>query len=278
MSKSVPADVYTRDYYLSDCTGYAEFLRSYGRELDPRLNHIVEYLPIQSGENLLDIGCGRGEIVFFAAHHKATAIGIDYSAAAVDLALEARSKQPSSIAKRSSFNVMNAKSLEFKPNTFDWVVMTDVVEHLYKDELEQVYSEVFRVLKPGGKLVIHTEPNKIYNDYVYPWYCFPVSQLLIKINFILTKKKYPGLPNPSLLRTDSHRVMHVNEATYLALYYQLRNAGLLPKIQTKVTILKPILSWKDKVFNFLVALDPFSRFVPFSLLFANDFVVIAKKP
>lgn len=277
MSNSVPSTIYDRAYYLTDCTGYEEFLRSKGIELDRRLKKIIHHLKVSKGQHLLDVGCGRGEIVFFAARHGLYATGIDYSVDAIKLATEAYENQNRNIQLNSKFLVMNAKKMEFKDSQFDWVVMTDVVEHLYSDELKQVYSEVYRVLKPDGKLLIHTEPNKIYNDLTYPYYCYPLSLVLNWINFKLTKNRYPGLPHPSILRTEYHKKMHINEATYVNLSHQLKEAGFKIKIETGVTILKPHISWKDVLFNILVCADPLSRWWPLNTFFANDFVILARK-
>jgi len=277
MNKSVQSKIYTRDYYLSDCTGYEEFLRSKGRELDVRLKKIIPRLTLKSGQRLLDVGCGRGEIVFYAAKHGVDALGIDYAQAAIDLANEAKIKQDKEIKSRSRFMRMNAKKMSFENHTFDWVVMTDVVEHLYEHELEKVYAEAYRVLKPGGILLIHTEPNRHYNDITYPYYCYPISRLLVNLNHLIFGKNYPGLPHPSLLRTPMHKKMHINEATYSALMKQLSRAGFGVRIETQVTILKPKISWKDTLFNIVVCWYPLSNFWPINMWFANDFVVTAGK-
>jgi len=54
-----------------------------------------------------------------------------------------------------------AKKLPFKKNSFDVVVMLDVVEHLHEWELEKALFEANRVLSKGGKLLVHTSPNKL---------------------------------------------------------------------------------------------------------------------
>ncbi|MEJ2745858.1 MAG: hypothetical protein P8123_09280, partial [bacterium] len=38
--------------------------------------------------------------------------------------------------------------------------MLDIVEHLYEHELKKVLLEVRRVLKPDGRVIVHTSPNK----------------------------------------------------------------------------------------------------------------------
>lgn len=54
---------------------------------------------------------------------------------------------------------MQAEDLAFKDNTFDIVIMIEVLEHVIDDE--RVINEIYRVLKPGGKLIV-TAPNKLF--------------------------------------------------------------------------------------------------------------------
>ena len=56
----------------------------------------------------------------------------------------------------------------FPNDYFDRVLMFDVVEHLFPWELQQAFVDIGRVLKPGGRLVIHlslihiSEPTRPY--------------------------------------------------------------------------------------------------------------------
>jgi SAM-dependent methyltransferase len=63
----------------------------------------------------------------------------------------------------------DAKILPFPTDYFDRVLMFDVVEHLYPWELAEALSESKRVLKSGGRLIVHTAPNRWYDTYAYPW-------------------------------------------------------------------------------------------------------------
>jgi len=54
---------------------------------------------------------------------------------------------------------MSAENLAFKENTFNAVIMIEVLEHIPKDE--KAIGEISRVLKPGGKLIV-TAPNKLF--------------------------------------------------------------------------------------------------------------------
>ena len=54
---------------------------------------------------------------------------------------------------------MQTENLAFRDNTFDAVLMIEVLEHVFDDE--KAISEIYRILKPGGKLII-TAPNKLF--------------------------------------------------------------------------------------------------------------------
>lgn len=60
--------------------------------------------------------------------------------------------------ERCSFYAGDALNLPFENDTFDTVCMFDVIEHVPKNTEDKVFSEVSRVLKPGGKFYLST-PN-----------------------------------------------------------------------------------------------------------------------
>lgn len=273
--RRVSPKIYTKDYYLNDCTGYEEFKKSYGKILELRFVELIKYFDIKPNTRVLDIGCGRGEMVFFAAKHGAEAIGIDYSKSSIELSRIAQRKQSKSIQHKTRFLYMDAKKLKFNDNFFDLIIMTDVVEHLYPEELELVFKEIKRVLKSKGKLIIHTAPNKLFNDIFYKFYSYPMGSFLTGFWNIINRSKYPNIVSPKQIRTDSHLIMHINEPTYFSLsnlYKKYKFEGGLES--SNVTVRKPIFGIKDAVFNFLVFLDPISRKYPFNIFCGSDFVSI----
>ena len=279
MAKPKPVDqaVYSKNYFLTSCSGFQEFKSTSGNQLEPRLQEIFPRLHLTQNDRLLDIGCGRGEVVIQAARQGIEAVGVDYADAAIDLANQALRVQPKPVKKKAKFMLMNAKALMFPDEHFTVVVLTDVVEHLYDYELNQVMNEINRVLVSRGRLIIHTEPNRIYNNFTYPKYSYPMATLLVELNRLIFRKHYPNLSKPDTLRHDYHKLTHVNEPTYSSLAKLMRHNDFRYRIITKVTILKPQLSWKDAIYNFFVCLDPLSRYFPFNRWFANDFIVEAIK-
>jgi len=276
--RSVDPKLYKKSYYLTDCAGYNEFKRSKGEILDPRLSLLVRKIPIKKEMRVIDIGCGRGELVFWAARKGATCVGIDYAEHAIKLAKDTLKDKNQKVKKRCDFITMNAKELKFPDASFDLVLAVEVIEHLYPEEWEKVLPEVKRVLKPGGTLFFHTEPNRFFNDLTYRLYSYPVGSFLILLSNAITKGKYPPMVPPGKIRSDSQRMMHVNEVNYHYLRKSLEKFGFKGRIySTNIVHSKPILSWKDRIFNILVFLYPLSLFPPLNIIFGQDFYSQAKQ-
>lgn len=276
--RRVNPKVYTKKYYLTDCTGHEEFKESHGKRLDIALSELTKHFSINKEMKILDIGCGRGEIVFYCAFKGAKSTGIDYSGASIELAEYARSKMPEKIRRNTKFIKMDAKNLKFIKSSFDLIIMSGVVEHLYPEELELVFEQIKRVLKPKGKLIISTAPNRIFNEITYKYYCYPVSAFWVSLWNKLTKSKYPNIAKPHDIRTESHHIMHVNEPTFFSLNNLYKKFSFNGTIQsTNITVIKQKLSIKDSLFNLFVFLHPLSTKFPLNILFGSDFISVLTK-
>ena len=109
----------------------------------------------QLGGNWLDCGCADG--AYAVALHRAGAtsvVGVDVEQARVDLA-RARWQQVPAV----SFEVARAESLPFADDTFDGVLINEVLEHVQNEE--RSLAEIQRVLRPGGYLVVMA-PNRLF--------------------------------------------------------------------------------------------------------------------
>lgn len=128
----------------------------------------VNFLDLEKGEKVLDLGSGMGIDVFLASEKgdsKGRAVGVDASDEMVRRAKEiARNHGYENVKFRRG----EIEELPFEDNSFD-VVISNCVINLSTDKLK-TYKEVYRVLKPNGRTLISdivTEgelPEEIRND------------------------------------------------------------------------------------------------------------------
>lgn len=221
--KSLPSTLYTEEYFLTACEGYDVFLESEGRHLSRRLNDAFSVAEVYPGMRLLDVGCGRGEIIRHCMRLGVDAYGIDYAKVATlmtrDVIERERRSATDEVAAGGVYRA-DAKYLPFPDSYFDRVLMFDVVEHLYPWELQQGLLEIRRVLKDDGRLIVHTAPNRWYDVYAYPVVRF-VRALLGQGH------KYPRDPREII---PVNQDVHVNEQDILSLHRVLKGAGFRGKV------------------------------------------------
>jgi ubiquinone biosynthesis O-methyltransferase len=111
---------------------------------------------------LADIGCGGGLVTEALAKSGLNITGVDMSAPSIETA---RARIPKlGLAKgQLSYLVGSAYELPFASGSLDGLVSSDVIEHLH--DVPQFFSEVFRVLRPGGVFVFDTI-NRTYFSYL----------------------------------------------------------------------------------------------------------------
>ena len=281
---AVDAAQYDEGYFLHASEGFREFAASRGRRLGPRLRKALSLAGIRPGQRILDIGCGRGELVACSARLGAFATGIDYSKTAVGIARDALAGHLPDVQERASFALMDARRLTFADATFDTAFMTDVVEHLAPRELAAALAETCRVLRHGGRLVVHTSPNRLLLDRAYPAYTRRVHQALAAACRLLRYRDAvfsPDLPvAPRLPRTEYERRLHVNEQTGDSLWAALEAAGfdIERLIYWEPAVSGTRLSLRLHLLDFLRFLRPFSYFPPLSRYFCNHIWAVARRP
>jgi ubiquinone/menaquinone biosynthesis C-methylase UbiE len=108
---------------------------------------------LQEGEQALDVGCGTGTLAVAAARRAGASgrvVGIDPSAQQI---ARARTKA-ARVHAPIDFQIAVIEELPFSDRTFDVVFSTLMMHHLPAPLKRQGLSEIARVLKPGGRLVI----------------------------------------------------------------------------------------------------------------------------
>lgn len=253
----VPAELYDRDYF-TDVEGYQVFEASGGAAASRRLQIALEIGEVRPGHWVLDVGCGRGEVLIQAAQGGAVALGIDYSAAGVEIARQAIAARQTATA---GIYQANGKALPFPDKTFDRVFLLDLVEHLHPWELDMALAEVRRVLRPGGRCIIHTMPNLWYYRFGYPLYRF------------LRRLQGERLPANPRHRFRYHAVMHVNEQDLLRLQRTLRRAGFAARVW--VTNVEPYAAGHGPIGQ---AADLLARLYPLRWFLCNDILAVATVP
>lgn len=221
--KPLPSSLYTEEYFLTACEGYDEFLSSEGEQLSRRLRDAFAVAEVRPGMRVLDVGCGRGEILRHCMGLGVDAYGIDYAEVATLMSRDViRAERRSNQGQPTKAGVCraDAKFLPYPSAYFDRVLMFDVVEHLHPWELHRALLEVQRILTPGGRFIVHTAPNRWYDQYAYPW--------VRRFRSLLGQgADYPVDPR-AITPVNQH--VHVNEQDMLSLRRTLAAAGFKSKV------------------------------------------------
>lgn len=168
--QEVVSSVYRENYYLKAFDGSLEkYLDSLRNKMDDnRFKEAFHLAGLKAGERILDVGCGRGELVYFSLLRGAgSAVGIDYSRDALSIAESAIEILSQDLKSRASFLCQNISVLKLE-GEFDCCFLTDIVEHLTEQQLYKLFSEVKRHLSKEGRIIIHTAPNVNWIRFEYP--------------------------------------------------------------------------------------------------------------
>jgi SAM-dependent methyltransferase len=156
---SAKVDLYNSAYgnYASEV--YREIrVETYGEDLgqtswvtSEESADILRWLEIAGTSYILEIGCGSGRYAIHVAEKTGCRIlGIDVNAPGIHNANELTAAQ--NLSERARFEICDAsKQLPFADSTFDSAFSNDVLCHI--SERRNLLQELFRVLKPNGRLV-----------------------------------------------------------------------------------------------------------------------------
>ena len=118
-------------------------------------------LDLRAGQRLLDMGCGGGRHAFAAMRRGATVVALDYDASELKEVRATRGAmiEAGEIAADAPGGEVNGDALRlpFPDATFDRIIASEVLEHLWDDT--GAIAELVRVLRPGGRLAV-TVPTR----------------------------------------------------------------------------------------------------------------------
>ncbi|WP_414544778.1 methyltransferase domain-containing protein [Nostoc sp. CCY0012] len=146
------------------------------------IEELLKWADVQTAENILDVGCGiGGSSLYLANKFNAKATGITLSPVQATRAKERA--QDIGLSGRSDFQVADAQAMPFADDSFDLVWSLESGEHM--PDKTKFLQECYRVLKPGGTLIMVTWCHRPTNNApltadeqkhledIYRVYCLP---------------------------------------------------------------------------------------------------------
>ncbi len=239
-------DIYSDSYYDVITEGWNKIsFSAISNEIlkDKRLS--------QSGNLILDVGCGTG--LYFSILTKTSNIyyGIDSSVQAVKVAL------------KNQINVIasSAEYIPFSDETFDYIFSTEVIEHVGSPE--KMLNEIYRVLKPGACGLITTTTYQ-FIIFHYLWVLsdlkfrlrdfikYPLGYLsksyrdeFVRLMYDFTGGHLWGFLKGDLIKLFSNSSLEVEEVYYLntqpIIPFRLKGNGLQ-------RIFRKIVDWSNAKF------------------------------
>jgi ubiquinone/menaquinone biosynthesis C-methylase UbiE len=112
----------------------------------------VEQALIKPGDTVLDVGCGTGEVTLLAKTHArdGKVYGIDPAPEMIAVARQKAAHRKLDI----DFRVGVIESLPFGDSSLNVVTSSLMMHHLPEDLKVRGLAEIYRVLRPGGRLLI----------------------------------------------------------------------------------------------------------------------------
>jgi 2-polyprenyl-3-methyl-5-hydroxy-6-metoxy-1,4-benzoquinol methylase len=138
--------------------------------LQQRARDRIHWLTDHARGRVLDVGCSQGIASLLVARNGVEVIGVDVELDRLDYAEADRAGEPAEVAQRMRFVGASASALPFGDDSFDTVLLGEILEHLEKPE--PVLDEVARVLRPGGLVAVTVpfglSPHHDHRDTFYP--------------------------------------------------------------------------------------------------------------
>lgn len=207
-ASGIDAEVGTPDFFAK-----YDVLREQNEPLD--FSYSLHEYPSFKGKRVLDIGCGNGYVLSKYAREGAEVFGVDITETAVGIT----KKRFEWLKLNGNIRVANAEELPFEDNYFDCVCSMGVLHHT--PDTQKAIDEVYRVLKPGGRLIL-----MFYHKNSIKYKVFGLMPYLHPRHFGKTRKKLvdevDGIGNPrGDVYTDKELAVMLKKFSHLYFFKRL---------------------------------------------------------
>jgi cyclopropane-fatty-acyl-phospholipid synthase len=220
---------------IYSCAYYETAAQSLEQAQRNKLDHICRKLRLQPGERLLDIGCGWGALICWAAeHYGVKAHGITLSRNQFDHAQQTIKRR--GLEDKVTVELLDYRDLQGEA-VYDKLVSVGMFEHVGLKNLPAYFAVVHRMLKPGGLFLNHgitsdeggwkkSVATEFINRYVFPdgqlETISTVQRLMEDTRFEIhdvegLRRHYALTLREWVSRLEQHReeaLKHVPESTY----------------------------------------------------------------
>jgi len=118
-------------------------------QIDRWRSRLVSEMELIEGSSILDLGCGTGKLTRLIAKRlgEGSILGVDLTPGMVEIA---RRTLPTEYEGMVDFSIGAGENLDLQSNSFDLITSAFTLRNV--NSLEEVISEMKRVVKPGGRV------------------------------------------------------------------------------------------------------------------------------
>jgi SAM-dependent methyltransferase len=195
-----------REFFNINAKEYHEQHGNPEKLLRYRLGLLEKAGGINNTDTIVDVGCGNGHHLLGLAGKIKKGIGIDFSREMIKIAESRRQNHPD--GGRLEFIVANARNMsQISESSCDVVICIGALEHMHQKS--QVLQEMYRVLRPGGRLVILT-PNGNFM-----WYRYIAPFLRIPTHHFSTDQFLTSHKLAEMLNQSNFKNIHIGYWTFI---------------------------------------------------------------
>jgi SAM-dependent methyltransferase len=253
--------------YILENNAESERLQKQNSQPQYSIHEELKHLKlVLNGKKILDAGCGVGSLSEILAHDFYSEIhGCDASEIRIHQAKK-------NCSKKINFFTTDLRSIPRNQNQFDVIFVRFVLEHTL--DPRPIISELFRVLKPGGHLVVIDFDGLIFNlDHRNP----ELKKYLEKLQSELPIDLFIGRKLPRLLTEEGFLLeeCHIQGLSFLGSDLESEQKNMEMRFNQTEPLIKQILGQdKFEVFSRLYLAEMKKS----QMLFCNKFIISSKKP